>query len=246
VTSGPPSADWYPDPGGSGRERYWDGERWTKQLRPGPQSAAMPQQQAWPPASTDCPQGAQVNGGNQSWQYRRPMPPSPPPPRGVSKTVILWAVAALILVFTGLGVALGYHHFHPGLGGVNTSSTTTSESAPAPYEQAYLDELHAISARVPAVSWGRSNSELLSEGHVACADLDASPRRNPYQASQDVQAWGGWPFNPDPVVISPAPGQEDLQPPITLPGKTASSQAGELVQMAEFHLCHQTVERYGP
>jgi hypothetical protein len=52
VTSGPPSADWYPDPGGSGRERYWDGERWTKQLRPGPQLAAMPQQRAWPPAST--------------------------------------------------------------------------------------------------------------------------------------------------------------------------------------------------
>jgi hypothetical protein len=77
VTSGPPSADWYPDPGGSSRERYWDGERWTKQLRPGPQSAAMPQQQAWPPASTDCPQGAQVNGGNQYWQCQ---PPGQPPP----------------------------------------------------------------------------------------------------------------------------------------------------------------------
>jgi hypothetical protein len=102
VTSGPPSADFYPDPGGSGRERYWDGERWTKQLRPGPQSAAMPQQQAWPPASTDCPQGAQVSGGNQYWQDQPPgQPPSgvsyPQPPQRRSTVRLWWFLAATFL-----------------------------------------------------------------------------------------------------------------------------------------------------
>jgi hypothetical protein len=34
-----PAAGWYPDPGGSGRQRYWDGTAWTQHLRP-PEAAA--------------------------------------------------------------------------------------------------------------------------------------------------------------------------------------------------------------
>ena len=35
----PPPMGWYPDPAGSEQERYWDGERWTRNLRnpPDPQ-----------------------------------------------------------------------------------------------------------------------------------------------------------------------------------------------------------------
>jgi hypothetical protein len=30
----PPRADWYPDPSGSGGQRYWDGNAWTDHVRP--------------------------------------------------------------------------------------------------------------------------------------------------------------------------------------------------------------------
>jgi hypothetical protein len=30
---------WYPDPSGSGGQRYWDGTQWTQQVAPGPQPA---------------------------------------------------------------------------------------------------------------------------------------------------------------------------------------------------------------
>jgi TM2 domain-containing membrane protein YozV len=42
MSEGTPQADWYPDPGGSGRERYWDGDRWTDQTRPAGGTAPPP------------------------------------------------------------------------------------------------------------------------------------------------------------------------------------------------------------
>ena len=37
MSSTPPQPGWYPDPGGSGAHRYWDGSRWTDAL-----SSAIP------------------------------------------------------------------------------------------------------------------------------------------------------------------------------------------------------------
>ncbi|MDY0913492.1 DUF2510 domain-containing protein [Rathayibacter festucae] len=56
-TSSGPRAGWYPDPAGSPRQRWWDGQGWTDSLRDAPQSAA-PQAPAapTPPAAQSAPQ----------------------------------------------------------------------------------------------------------------------------------------------------------------------------------------------
>ena len=41
-----PKADWYPDPSGSGNQRYWDGSTWTDHVRPVAAPPAFAQQPA--------------------------------------------------------------------------------------------------------------------------------------------------------------------------------------------------------
>jgi hypothetical protein len=165
---------------------------------------------------------------NQSWQHQ-PLPGQ----RTRSDANILWGVAALsVVVLSGLVVALGYHHFHPGL-----SLTADSEPALNTSEQKYLHHLHAISAQTPAMAWDKSDRELVNEGHVVCGILDANPGKGIFPAAQEVQAWGGWSFNPSPVVLSPGPGSEDRESPIVLPGRQISSQAGMLAETARQYLC---------
>ena len=48
-----PPMGWYPDPAGSGQERYWDGSAWTANLRPAP--PPMPEQASPAPASAAAP-----------------------------------------------------------------------------------------------------------------------------------------------------------------------------------------------
>lgn len=38
----PAAAGWYADPHGSAKERYWDGERWTDNVRKSPVAATGP------------------------------------------------------------------------------------------------------------------------------------------------------------------------------------------------------------
>jgi hypothetical protein len=51
-----PSPGWYDDPGGSERQRYWDGARWTEQLSAGPPVAGPPAAEPpEPPAAKPSP-----------------------------------------------------------------------------------------------------------------------------------------------------------------------------------------------
>ena len=49
MTTPPTPAGWYPDPDGSGGQRYWDGSEWTEHRAP-----ATPEP-AEPPATTEPP-----------------------------------------------------------------------------------------------------------------------------------------------------------------------------------------------
>ncbi|EOO5820224.1 DUF2510 domain-containing protein, partial [Escherichia coli] len=46
MTTPPTAAGWYPDPDGSGGQRYWDGTEWTAQRPEGPEFTE--ETSAWP------------------------------------------------------------------------------------------------------------------------------------------------------------------------------------------------------
>jgi hypothetical protein len=52
VTTPPTPAGWYPDPDGSGGQRYWDGSAWTEHHAPAPQAIPEPSE---PPAPAEPP-----------------------------------------------------------------------------------------------------------------------------------------------------------------------------------------------
>lgn len=58
-TSHQPPAGWYPDPAGSGDERYWDGGTWSQVTRPtgGLHGSAQPQQAQWQQGHAQQPYG---------------------------------------------------------------------------------------------------------------------------------------------------------------------------------------------
>ena len=82
----PPPPGWYPDPGGSGAQRWWDGVRWTEQLHPPPGAPAVSE----PPA------------------YGAPAAPAAPAPATgqlpATGASALLAVSAALLVGAGLVV----------------------------------------------------------------------------------------------------------------------------------------------
>ena len=51
TVGGPPAPGWYPDPAGSGGQRWWNGNEWTDHQQGAPQQGAAPQAAPFPAMS---------------------------------------------------------------------------------------------------------------------------------------------------------------------------------------------------
>ena len=81
VTTPPTPAGWYPDPDGSGGQRYWDGSAWTEHRPPATPGPAKHTAPAEPPAS-DQPTAVVPTrpAGEHVGAHRRPEPEPEPEP----------------------------------------------------------------------------------------------------------------------------------------------------------------------
>jgi len=111
-------AKWYPDPSGSGGQRYWDGTAWTPQWVPPP--PAPP----YPPPGWGYPTWKDPIGSSRlrAWRAGR----SRPPPRGTHlRRSLVASVFALLLVITLLIAA-------PHIGPIFPTINEKNPSAPVP------------------------------------------------------------------------------------------------------------------
>ena len=81
MTTPPTPAGWYPDPDGSGGQRYWDGSAWTEHRPPATPGPAKHTAPAEPPAS-DQPTAVVPTrpAGEHVGAHRRPEPEPEPEP----------------------------------------------------------------------------------------------------------------------------------------------------------------------
>ncbi|WP_223693664.1 DUF2510 domain-containing protein [Leifsonia poae] len=90
---------WYPDPSGTGRQRWWDGQQWTTHFAPA--ASAFPVTPAPQPAAAQPTYGQPAYG--QPASYGPVVPPRPQLAPGTRiYTVFIWLVVALPFVTTAL------------------------------------------------------------------------------------------------------------------------------------------------
>jgi hypothetical protein len=121
-------ADWYPDPAGRYRLRYWDGSRWTDHVATGDGQARDPLDATPlpPPAAVDPtppppPVAAPPPAPFPPGPSTAPPAGPPPPPPGPSRR-LLFAIGAAVVIVAGVIIAA--------LALRGGGGTTTSSSAP--------------------------------------------------------------------------------------------------------------------
>ena len=88
MTTPPTPAGWYPDPDGSGGQRYWDGSAWTEHRSPGAQPTPEP---AEPPTvvvpTRPAPPGERVGAHRKPEPEPEPSEPEPGPTAPVAQRI---------------------------------------------------------------------------------------------------------------------------------------------------------------
>src|ERR1035437_8847704 len=110
-------ADWYPDPLGQGKARFWDGKRWTLEYRDDPPPQAVPTSPSEVPASP--PPRAAPAAATESTSSETKSPPSALDrwkELPMAARILVGVVALLIII----GVASS--------GGNKTKSTATTDA----------------------------------------------------------------------------------------------------------------------
>jgi TM2 domain-containing membrane protein YozV len=149
-----PRADWYPDPGGSGGERYWDGERWTDQTRLGGGFTSPPPSPSSAFGQPSPPYAPQPGPFQQPPPYAPAVPVSAKSPAVAVLLTVLW---------------LGAGHFYAGRSDVTAILLAVGNAV---LWMLTLACFIGILGWVPLVIWGsidaaRSASEFNRRHNVA-------------------------------------------------------------------------------
>jgi hypothetical protein len=153
MTTPPTPAGWYPDPDGSGGQRYWDGSGWTEHRSPATPEPPEPTPPAEPPASEQPtaivptrPAGEHVGAHRRLEPEPEPEPPfgsapfepppsGEPPARDDRRQLMIWfgaACAALLAVMVLVAIYAVFIHKDDTIqasSGPSTSKSATPTSS---------------------------------------------------------------------------------------------------------------------
>src|SRR3981081_2553752 len=121
MTTPPTPAGWYPDPDGSGGQRYWDGSAWTEHQAPGIATTPEPSEppagkqvgahRAAEPEDEPEPGPTGPTGGFTEPPGGFTEPPGPPAPPGDNRKLIIWFGAACAALLAVMVLVLVYALF---------------------------------------------------------------------------------------------------------------------------------------
>ena len=102
-----PAAGWYPDPAGSGGQRWWNGSTWGEQVQPAAQPAVTGQPWGSGQVGQSGPGGAQPWAGAPGAQQWASAPEAPPANFAKANKLSLIAIA-LVVVCIVIAMATNY------------------------------------------------------------------------------------------------------------------------------------------